>query len=407
MPTISTPLTQIADTDPGDDVQRRFRYQHAFGVILLIAAIRGENDYASLWCEQHEDFLAETASGLFDAYQIKTRDTGSPWQVSDESFSASIKRFVHLDSLAGETIRAFTFATNAKAFQSSAEEKLHLCPVLLLEGIRSAIDCASLGGATAKSLRLLAEKTELTEDGLFRTLKKTLFVTSLPLDGFESLIAHEHLPKYDPCKHFAAGILSRIVEHLILLVFRASSLAITDPARHYAPMSNGTTLPETLHAKRVTPEAVALVVKEIASPAFRYLEGLSSLSPASPESWSILKRKMERGGIGSFFDLLYRRAISAEANLLGLDPTSEVVNQIESVVADQCDEIRLKLNSTADPCGDKMLLEVISRFETLAREQPARVHQQPPEMLVGVAGLLAGDCKVWWSKPFDLQEPAI
>lgn len=114
---------------------------------------------------------------------------------------------------------------------------------------------------------------------------------------------------------------------------------------------------------------------------------------------------MKRGGVEDFFDFLYRRAISAEASLLGLDPSSEIASQIENVVADQCDQVRLKFNATPDPCGAAMLLEVIERFEILARDQPSRVHGQVSEMLVGVAGLLAGDCKVWLSKPFDLKEP--
>lgn len=399
-------LVQIVDNDVGDDVQRRFRYQHAFGVILLIAAIQNKNDYTSLWCEQHEDFLAETSAGDFDAYQVKTRDTGVPWKANDNSFCGSVKRFVRLDELKPNTIRKFIFVTNAKPFESTVKDKLHLCPCLLVNGAKAANSHDSLNDDNRKALRFLAEKTELTEEMLFKTLKKTDLITSLPLDGFESLIAHEHLANYDLCRDLAAAILSQIVERLISMISRASALAITDPARHYAPLTNVAVLPESLLSKRVTPQAVTLVVKEFSSPAFRYLKGLSNLQPASPESWLVLKRKMERGGISSFFDFLYRRAISAEANLLGLDPSSGVANQIESMVADQCDEIRLKWNATDDPCGDKMLLEVVARFEMLSRDQPARVHQQPPEMLVGVAALLAGDCKVWWSKPFSLQEPA-
>lgn len=403
----SARLTEIADKDPGDDVQRRFRYQHAFGVILLIAAIQNKNDYISLWCEHHEDFLAETGDGKFDAYQVKTRDTGAPWQVSDESFSTSIQRFSHLQALGGSSIRRFIFATNAKPLTSTSAEKLHLCPLHLIEGIKCASDGgASINGSVGKGLTLLAEKAELTESAVFDTLKKTNFVTSVPLDGFESLIAHEHLANYDPCQHLAASLLSRIVERLISLVFKASSLSISAPERHYTPVTDGSVIPEALSAKRLTPQTVALAVKEIASPAFKYLAGLSTLRPSSPDSWSILKRKMDRGGIGSFFDLIYRRAISAEANLLGLDQSGDIVNQIESLVADQCDQIRLKYNAIADPCGDRILIETIERFETLAREQPARIHLQAPETLVGVAGLLAGDCKVWWSKPFDLKEPA-
>jgi hypothetical protein len=165
----------------------------------------------------------------------------------------------------------------------------------------------------------------------------------MPLDGFESLIAHEHLPKYEYCQCFAAPLLDRIVERLISLVFRASSLAVTDPARHYAPLSGP--IPGKLLAKRLSIRVVELAIREITYPPFRYCAGLSTLHATSPGSWSILKRKMERGGIDSFFDMLYRRAISAEAYLLGLDQSSDIVNQLVNLVADQCDEIRLKYHT--------------------------------------------------------------
>jgi hypothetical protein len=55
-------------TDPGDDMQRRIRYQHAYGVILLVASIRKELPYVAIWCEHHEDLLGELADGRYDAY---------------------------------------------------------------------------------------------------------------------------------------------------------------------------------------------------------------------------------------------------------------------------------------------------------------------------------------------------
>jgi Cap4 dsDNA endonuclease len=59
-------------TDPGDATSRNFRYQHAYGVVLLVAAKRGLRPYVAIWCEHHEDFLAQRDDGLFDGYQIKT-----------------------------------------------------------------------------------------------------------------------------------------------------------------------------------------------------------------------------------------------------------------------------------------------------------------------------------------------
>jgi Cap4 dsDNA endonuclease len=398
-----SPLNRLTTDDPGDDVQRRFRYQHAFGAVLLLASIRGDKDYVSLWCEHHEDFLAETVNGKFDAFQVKTRDTEEPWRISDESFYGSIKRFVQLDGRAPDVIREFGFVTNAKPFETDSRDRVHLCPLKLLDATRMVESAASLNGSNDKALKLLADKTEIDQQAIFSTLKKTNFVKAMPLDGFESVIAHEHVAKCEPCRHFAASLLAGILDRLIALIFRASSLTVTDPGRHYAPLSGSMDIPQELWAKRVSSEIISIVIREVASAPFRYLPGLSMLQATSPESWSILKQKMERGGIASFFDMLYRRAISAEANLLALDQSSDLTNQIENLVADQCDEIRLKYHSTPDPCGDKILLETIERFETMARDQPSRTHLQQMEMLVGVAGLLASECKVWWSKPFELK----
>jgi Cap4 dsDNA endonuclease len=131
-----SPLTLLSDDDPGDDVQRRFRYQHAYGVVLLLASLRAEKNYVALWCEHHEDFLAETVDGKFDAFQVKTRDTGDPWRVSDESFYGSIQRFARLDRRAPTSIREFSFVTNEKAFETDLEHRAHLCPLRLLDAVK-------------------------------------------------------------------------------------------------------------------------------------------------------------------------------------------------------------------------------------------------------------------------------
>jgi len=70
-------------------------------------------DYTALWCEQHEDFLAETAEGLFDAYQIKTRKSElGEWELNDEAFLKSIARFAKLDIEYPDKIRYFKFVSN-------------------------------------------------------------------------------------------------------------------------------------------------------------------------------------------------------------------------------------------------------------------------------------------------------
>ena len=83
--------------DPGDATTRNFRYQHAYGVILLAAAHTGHKPYVAIWCEHHEDFLAECVDGRYDGYQIKTcRPENGAWRMSSEALVHSIGRFVDL-----------------------------------------------------------------------------------------------------------------------------------------------------------------------------------------------------------------------------------------------------------------------------------------------------------------------
>jgi len=59
------PSEQLDLSDPGDETLRNFRYQFGYGVILLLAALRNDRNYTSLWCEHHEDFICEREDSFF------------------------------------------------------------------------------------------------------------------------------------------------------------------------------------------------------------------------------------------------------------------------------------------------------------------------------------------------------
>jgi len=50
---MDSPIDRRDLSDPGDEVLRKFRYQHAYGVILSLGIAAGQLDYKLLWCEQH------------------------------------------------------------------------------------------------------------------------------------------------------------------------------------------------------------------------------------------------------------------------------------------------------------------------------------------------------------------
>lgn len=93
------PSTVLDGSDPGDDTQLRYRYQHGYGVILLCGAAIGTLPYVSIWCEHHEDLLGEKPNGQFDSYQVKTAtpESSGPWKMSNAQLLKSLGRFLALD----------------------------------------------------------------------------------------------------------------------------------------------------------------------------------------------------------------------------------------------------------------------------------------------------------------------
>lgn len=136
-----TNIFATPDADPGDETARNFRYQYAYGVVLLVAAKSGERPYLALWCEHHEDFLAEGADGCVDGYQIKTRrpELGA-WTLTDRETIKAIGRFVDLVTSFGDRINALYFVSNADFHslipEDSNEKRRGRCPGLFLKHLR-------------------------------------------------------------------------------------------------------------------------------------------------------------------------------------------------------------------------------------------------------------------------------
>lgn len=168
---MNSPTDSRDQIDPGDEVLRKFRYQHAYGVILSVGMATGRLACKALWCEHHEDFLTEKADGLFDAYQIKTRKSElGEWQLSDEAFWKSIARFVRLDLAYPGKIQSFKFVSNTQFSNSSAKDREYLSPVKLLAGIERAARREDLTGEVKKGFEWLRDRLEVKQEDLFGVL---------------------------------------------------------------------------------------------------------------------------------------------------------------------------------------------------------------------------------------------
>jgi hypothetical protein len=58
--------------DPGDDMQRRLRYQASYGALLCLDLLADE-EIVEIFCEHHEDFLVKKSVGQYVGVQVKTR----------------------------------------------------------------------------------------------------------------------------------------------------------------------------------------------------------------------------------------------------------------------------------------------------------------------------------------------
>lgn len=254
--------------DPGDETQRNFRYQHAYGVILLISIGRGSLPYSYIWCEFYEDFLCERNNGQIDVYQVKTRKPElGLWSLRDEPLRQSIKRFVDQYKVFGEKIERFVFVSNAdfpKPYQYQSDpSRFANSPVVFIETIRSTNVEEELSDAFLKVFQDLLAFCECNNDTLFSVCKKVEFIKGPSREGFDAEIAHEHLASLPQCISLRPKDLNSIRDELVTKIFFASSLRIEDPDRHLVPLNSKGLASPQLYAKRIPLATLYEVIDEI------------------------------------------------------------------------------------------------------------------------------------------------
>ena len=413
-PPTPSPVAALSRSDPGDQTQRNFRYQHGYGVILLLGGDQSLPPYTAIWCEQHEDFLGERRDGRFDAIQVKTgQPENGPWTWAHDAIRDSVKRFVLLNSKYPDRIGNFLIVSNVQVLDSHDADQRHRSPLRLLETVArllSPAELATAAPADRKAFDALKKHCDCNDDQLFAVLKKLAFLSGPTREGFEAVIAHESLPKHPMCRACTAATLNDIRDHLISRVFQASSLRCDDPARYYSCLQGDGSMDPRLRAKRIPLSDVALLIEQAKGVPFQFVAGVAA--PAlgtNHQKLSILEQKLVRGDLADQVASMQMRALSAEQHLMELahiepDSFGRVLDQLAGIVKGECDEALLEASTSGEPFGRDMLTQVYERLRHVASERPEMVHRQQYECLIGVAGLLTAECIVWWSSKFALED---
>lgn len=409
---VATRLETTASADPGDETERNFRYQHQYGVVLLAAVRRGSTDYVALYCEHHEDFLAERPDGLFDGYQIKTqRPENGAWTLKSSALSKSIGRFVDLLTAFPDQIGNFFFVSNSEVDSvtpaSHEESRRGRCPDLMIQHVRSCGGPDTIQPPFRKVFDTLAAELGADRAQLFEVLRRLETVKGPSREEFDASLAQEHIGSLPECSHLAPGALRDLCNDLVAHFHRAASLYVPDPDRHLAGPPSGTTDNPTIRAKRIVCADVVLVPPAKPREGFRY-QGPPTISLGRPRTKRVLEQKLERGGLADLVDYMKAREQATEYHFLeeqAKDPraASEQLRQVEEAVHGECLEAFIAAKAPASPFGQAMFNDVTTRLRALETQRKDLLGGEPYEVLMGTAALLTSDCRVWWSERFQLD----
>ncbi|MCB2411119.1 dsDNA nuclease domain-containing protein [Hymenobacter lucidus] len=416
-----SPVQVIAWEDPGDETLRNFRYQICYGVVLLVASITGAGkEYVSVYCEQHDDYLCELANGKYDAVQVKTRKPEiGEWEITDEPIMKSIFRFYEMEINFPHHLEDFFVVSNAQYLdtESADPKKAAKCPVKFCNCLTdTSVDINTKPEFLANYGKLksyLVGKGVATVDDptLLSVLRRITWTTGPSRDGFFEYITQSHMTQLNGVGMWPNVKITKLTTDIVLKIFHASSLFSSQPAA-WLVMNQGSNQTAAIAHKRIETTHIKEVVRSFEEDDIgKYYPNYDGIRLESLDKALLkLDEKMQEGGIAEkHISRVKDYALAAEATLLnliqmpGFDELA--VQQIEAIVESACEEAQLfaESSSTSATYGSKMLSSIQSKLRDIALHTPQDVFYQRYELLVGVAGLLSQECRIWWSEEFVLK----
>lgn len=403
-----------APTDRGDETQERFRYQWAIGVWLLSEALCGTREIRALWCEHHDDYLLELTTGRYVAIQVKTDGReNARWRWGDTALVESVTRFCGLEQAHGSLIDQYEFLSNAAAYVPSSSTKKD--DTVTSSPIRLAQCCALATGPTAieepylSAFTALVEKTGGNAVVLFQVLRKLRFAQGPSLRGYDDTLSAKVIPGMPGCASLLPILCCRLRDELIGLVQGACRLKISDVDGTVSYLATNGRPEAALRSKCLTPESASELVARVSQPRFKFVDsGIGLHVGTTPGRADVLQRKMRNAYLGSQFESLRIRMDSADQRLLEralLEPEEfdAIANQLVGAVLVECKDAEAMTFDHADEKtkGLAIYKQVLQRMEHLAKQEPDRVYHEPKDTLMGVAGMLSGECNFAWGTPLE------
>ncbi|MCU6794856.1 DUF4297 domain-containing protein [Paenibacillus sp. WQ 127069] len=395
----------VLSNDPGDETQKRFRYQHTFTVLVSIQMFAGNIPYKELYCEHHEDILAVREDGTYDGWQIKTKQlSDGPFELRDAAIKGSLLRFIKLDLEFIDSFSKFIIISNCPFRDDDTGKSL----INLLEQVRNKSSQEMKPRDLSKFVDELVEETGVSIENVIKTLKKTETLVGPGLDDIDAKIINDHIGKLPECTGASVEKLRILHRRMCEKIYLASSKLLERAINDYAVLSRGEACvaAEEINAKRITKQTVEKIVHENLN-ANVFLSARSEVNDISPaKSSQLMMYKMSSGFI-DMEEIEIMEDLRANSEDYFLTNSFKVedrqgylkeFNQIKKIVQNQSIEAKSRNKKEEAPYGSEMLHSIEDRLKDVAFNRTKDVFDCPYEILKGLVGILTNECKVSFSK---------
>lgn len=238
--------------------RRAFSYQDYAAYALLLKSIDG-GPYKELWVEHHNDILAARQDGLFDLYQVKTREpSDEPWMIGDDAIYETIAKFCTIQKDHGNEIAAYYIYSNLRPYvpapNASASRKSRSLHALQHEIFQSGVE--NISDDYRDAFLKLKKATCSNEDILCGVLKKLFFVVGPALDSFRSGLPAALCEVRPKLTRWRITEVMNLQLELLRRVEAAGSAEVPPLLLHTSPISAGGLPSAEIYWRRVRASAI-------------------------------------------------------------------------------------------------------------------------------------------------------
>jgi hypothetical protein len=368
-------------------------------------------DIAHVYCEHHEDLIVESVTGRFFVHQVKTRiPSNGPFSLKDVKIQASIRRFAYLDSVFPNQIDVFNLVSNVGFVNDDTADSMHALIQFATENNDNQIETSKV--AKAKKIREMASVAGVSLPKMANVFRKTSIQEWAGLDDFDGRVI-EAVASLEEAKSQTYRSLERFKNHLLAKVWEASSLGWPSPdvdAAYNSPDPKSKLKALSIQTKRIDAEnARELFADAITGTQLLVGKNLVPLSEI-PKGMSKMRAKLALGEVQIEDNENIEDATTSMEVVLSkwayddADRARQRYQHLNVAVREECLTAFGRKYKSDEPFGAAMLVDLRERLTELEKTQPIRGWGLTKVHLLGMAGILTGACKVWWSERIDSFE---